>query len=57
MTILNLKKTWTNTTLFEFGLGKCDIRQFYNYSLTIFDFILPPSYLSRFIRWVNNKLK
>ena len=41
MTILNLKETWTNTTLFEFGLGKSDIRQFYNYSLTIFDFIYP----------------
>ena len=41
MTILNLKETWTNTTLLEFGLGKSDIRQFYNYSLTIFDFISP----------------
>ena len=27
MTISNLKKTWTNTALFEFGLAKPDIRQ------------------------------
>ena len=27
MTISNLKKTWTNTVLFEFELAKSDIRQ------------------------------
>ena len=27
MTISNLKKTWTNTALFEFVLAKSDIRQ------------------------------
>ena len=27
MTNSNLKKTWTNTALFEFGLAKSDIRQ------------------------------
>ena len=27
MTISNLKKTWTNTALFQFGLAKSDIRQ------------------------------
>ena len=27
MTISNLKKAWTNTALFEFGLAKSDIRQ------------------------------
>ena len=27
MTISNLKKTWPNTALFEFGLAKFDIRQ------------------------------
>ena len=27
MTISNLKKTWTNTALFEFGLAKSTIRQ------------------------------
>ena len=27
MIILNLKKTWTNTALFEFGLEKPDIKQ------------------------------
>ena len=27
MTISNLKKTWTSTALFEFGLAKFDIRQ------------------------------
>ena len=27
MTISNLKKTWTNTALFEFCLAKSDIRQ------------------------------
>ena len=27
MTISNLKKTWTNTALFEFGLAKSAIRQ------------------------------
>ena len=27
MTVSNLKKTWTNMALFEFGLGKSDIRE------------------------------
>ena len=27
MTISNLKKTWTSTALFEFGLAKFDLRQ------------------------------
>ena len=39
--ISNLKKTWTNTTLFEYVQAKSDIRQFPNYFLTIFDFTLP----------------
>ena len=48
MTISNLKKTWTNTALFEFGLAKSDIRQlpwpkvkFKDDFLTIFDLTLP----------------
>ena len=47
MTISNLKKTWTNTALSEFGLAKPDIRQlpwpkvkFKGDFLTIFDFTL-----------------
>ena len=60
MTNSNLKKTWANTALFEFGLAKSDIRQlprpkmmFKDYFLTIFDFTLQ----GPFTRWVNNKLK
>ena len=60
MTNSNLKKTWTNTALFEFGLAKSGIRQlpwpkmmFKDYFLTLFDFTLQ----GPFTRWVNNKLK
>ena len=48
MIISNLKKTWTNTALFEFGLAKSDIRQLLWPKVklkddfrTIFDFTLP----------------
>ena len=48
MIISNLKKTWTNTALFEFSLAKSDIRQrswpkvkFKDNFITIFDFNLP----------------
>ena len=47
MTVSNLKKTWTNMALFEFGLGKFDIRKlpwskvkFKDYFLTVFRFTL-----------------
>ena len=37
MTISNLKKTWTNTALFEFGLAKSDISSYFpkNFSLEL----------------------
>ena len=46
LTISNLKKTWANTALLEFGLAKSDIRQlpkvkFKDDFVTIFDFTLP----------------
>ena len=48
ISITNLKKTWTDTDLSEFGLAKSDIRQLPGPKkklegnfLTIFDFTLP----------------
>ena len=52
MTVSNLKKTCTNTALFEFSLAKSDIRQFPNYF-----WFHPPILQGPFTRWITNKLK
>ena len=61
MTISNLRKTWTNTALFEFALAKSDMRQLRRPNVKFKDdflFLISPSVLQgHFTRWVNNKLK
>ena len=61
MSISNLKRTWTNTALFEFGLAKscsnsCSDQKISSKTISYFWFH-PPGPEGPFTRWVNNKLK